>query len=144
MSESQNHPDVHSQPDTQAVTSVLSAALVELPDSSPKQTLREKLKDAASGISSRLILLSEEEAAHLLGLATDTLKNFRWLSKNTRKLVGPRWTAIGKGTRKQIRYRLSDIETYLDRGETELSPRNKPGPKPGSKRKKETQDPPTN
>lgn len=48
-------------------------------------------------------ILGNDEAAAFLGLSADTLPRWRWAGK------GPTFVKIGRS----VRYRLSDLETYL-------------------------------
>ncbi len=52
----------------------------------------------------RLITLSEEEAAPILGFTVATLRKHRWERKP------PTFLKVGR----KIRYRLSDLQEYLD------------------------------
>jgi predicted site-specific integrase-resolvase len=47
---------------------------------------------------------NDKEAAKLLGLAVQTLRNWRFLGK------GPAYVKLGR----RITYRLQDLETYLE------------------------------
>jgi len=53
-----------------------------------------------------LALLDEEAAARILGAKVATLRKWRWAG------TGPRYTKLGK----LVRYRLSDIEQFVDSG----------------------------
>lgn len=50
-------------------------------------------------------LLAETEASEYLGIAVQTLRNWRW------KGEGPRATKVGK---RCVRYRQSDLDAFLD------------------------------
>jgi len=52
----------------------------------------------------RLVTLSEEEAAPILGFTVSTLRKRRWERKP------PAFLKVGR----KIRYRLSDLQEYLD------------------------------
>ena len=52
----------------------------------------------------RLVTLSEEETAHVVGLTVATLRKRRWERKP------PAFLKVGR----KIRYRLSDLQEYLD------------------------------
>lgn len=49
-------------------------------------------------------VLTTPEAAHHLRISTRTLSRWR------RRRIGPRWTYVGS----QVRYRLIDLEAYLE------------------------------
>ena len=54
-------------------------------------------------------LLDENEAAHTLSVAVQTLRNWRW------KGEGPRFVKLGKRT---VRYRRGDLAAFVEAGTT--------------------------
>lgn len=50
-------------------------------------------------------LVGEDEAARILGLAVQTLRNWRF------KRIGPSYLKIG---RRAVRYQMSDLLEYID------------------------------
>lgn len=52
-------------------------------------------------------LLDENEAAHTLSVAVQTLRNWRW------KGEGPRFVKLGKRT---VRYRRGDLAAFVEAG----------------------------
>lgn len=66
--------------------------------------------DAVAPTAARLQpgdLLSEAEAAAILGAAQATLANWRW------KGEGPGWVRLGK---RAIRYRVADLQAFIEAG----------------------------
>ena len=55
-------------------------------------------------------LLNEREAAALLKVAAQTLRN--WRSRGR----GPRYIRLGVGERTSIRYDRAELETFIDAG----------------------------
>jgi hypothetical protein len=55
-------------------------------------------------------LLSDLEAAPLLGLPVQTLRNWRWIN------VGPPWVRVGD---RAIRYDRVDLERYIAEGKVD-------------------------
>ena len=52
-------------------------------------------------------LLTPQQVADMLQVKTDTLEAWRG------KRIGPAWIKLGDGKRSPVRYRKTDIETYL-------------------------------
>ena len=82
---------------------------------------------APAAMSELLRLLTEDEAATFLGLRPDTLKVWRSKSRRSGRLIGPRWTEMGDGRARIIRYRIEDIASYAAAGVVRLEPRKKIG-----------------
>jgi len=61
------------------------------------------------------ITATEKQVSELFGWAVSTLRNWRCLGK------GPPYLKVGRS----VRYRLEDVEAYLDSHRVE--PRNEPG-----------------
>jgi transposase len=80
------------------------------------------------------ISFTETEAAELVGLSVDTLRSWRSRSRTTGHLIGPRWTQLGgrAGTGRLVRYRLADLEAWLESGLTSLQPKKRRGRPRGS------------
>ena len=64
--------------------------------------------DKTSGTASPIPLLSEKEAAKIIGLSVRTLQQRRYLH------LPPKYVRL-PGTR-SIRYRLPDLEEFIERG----------------------------
>lgn len=52
-------------------------------------------------------LLTDIQAAEILNLSPQTLRNWRFISSSNK----PSWIKLGRA----VRYRLSDIEAYLEK-----------------------------
>lgn len=52
-------------------------------------------------------MLGEQEVAATLGVALNTLRNWRW------KGEGPRWCKLGK---RAVRYRTSAVQQFIEAG----------------------------
>lgn len=50
-------------------------------------------------------MVKEKDAAERLGVATGTLRNWRWAK------IGPRYFKVGKS----VRYCVADLESYINR-----------------------------
>jgi len=76
----------------------------------------------------RPFLLTEQEAARLIGVAPDTLKVWRSKSRCAGRLIGPRWVELaGEGVARIVRYRMEDLETWTAAGVVRLEPRKRRG-----------------
>jgi predicted DNA-binding transcriptional regulator AlpA len=62
-------------------------------------------------------IINEEEAAEILSIGTETLRNLR------RSRKGPVFLKIGKS----VRYIMSDIEDYVERARVKPETRNRNG-----------------
>jgi hypothetical protein len=55
-------------------------------------------------------LLTELEVAILVHCDLGTLRRQRWMSRKSRRQVGPKWISLGR----TIRYDLQDVLAYID------------------------------
>lgn len=82
----------------------------------------------ASPLGERPFLLTEQEAARLIGVKPATLKVWRSKSRRAGRLIGPRWVEpAGEGATRIIRYRIADLEAWAAAGAVRLEPRKRPG-----------------
>ena len=59
-----------------------------------------------------IALVGEEEAARILGLAVQTLRNWRF------KRVGPDYLKVGA---RAVRYKIEDLETWIENNRIRLN-----------------------
>lgn len=96
------------------------------------QTSSLPISDDAHGAPpprrARPFLLTEQEAAELIGVTADTLKVWRSKSRRAGKLIGPRWVELaGEGVARIIRYRMEDLDAWVSAGVVRLEPRKRRG-----------------